>query len=532
MAPEGVEQGLVFISTLPADRGQQRLAFAALLASVLAFLVIAPFARVPLRPVWAFIPTYESALVINDLMTSVLLFGQAAILGSAALLVLASGYLLTALMAGLHALSFPGLLSEAGLFGGSQTTAWLYMLWHASFPLFVLGYAVLRDGARRPRSMPAALAGSIVAAIAAVCAFTLLATAGQGLLPPIMLGNGYTSWMLPVVSAVLLLNGLALVAVWRRQPRSTLDLWLVVAMCAWLLDIALSAGVNTGRFDVGFYAGRVCGILAGSFVLVMLLLENCVLYARLATVHQRELSKSTELLKANRDLDAANRELDAFSYSVSHDLRAPLRGVDGCATILAEDYSERLGADGHRLIEAIRGDCRRMAQLIDDLLAFARLGRRALESRPVALNELVEAILDELLPAREGRDIRFTVGELGTAEGDPALLKAAFTNLLSNAIKFTGRKEHATVDVGSLRDPAFDGAIYFVKDDGAGFDMRHAEKLFRVFERLHRQDEYEGTGVGLAIVQRIIERHGGRIWAEAEPGRGATFYFTLRPGLP
>lgn len=540
MAPEGVAEGVVFLSTLPASRRQQRLALAVLWALLLAFTVLAPFARVALQPMWAFIPAYESALVINALMTAALLFAQAAILGSVALLVLASGYLLTALMAVSHALSFPGLLSDSGLLGaGAQTTAWLYMLWHASFPLFVLGYATLDDGGPRARPPAAALALGIGAIVALACAFTLLATAGHGILPAIMRANGYTPAMVPVVSAVVLLNGLAFLAVWRRRARSALDLWLVVVMCAWLLDVALSAGLNAGRFDVGFYAGRVCGILAASFVLGVLLLENSVLYARLVAAHQRERSKGADLLRANQELDAANRELatanrelDDFSHSVSHDLRAPLRGVDGCASILEEDYGEALGADGRRLVAAIRGDCRRMAQLIDNLLAFARLGRRPLQTRPVALNELVESVRLDLGHACNGRDVRFSVDELGTAEADPALLKEVFANLLGNAVKFTGRKERAAVDVGSMRDPAFDGPIYFVRDDGAGFDMRHADELFRVFERLHRQDEFEGTGVGLAIVQRIIERHGGRIWAEAEPDRGATFYFTLKAGLP
>ena len=476
---------------------------------------------------------YDSTLIINGLMTAVLLFGQAVMVRSVARMALAGGYLLMALMAVSHALSLPGLLSEAGLWGGgSETAAWLYVLWHAGFALFVLGYATLEDGGRRPSSMAGPLVTSILTVVAAAGALTLLAAAGRDRLPPLLLAKGYTEWALPVMLVVLLLNALAMIAVWRRRPRAALDPWLVVAMCAWLFDIALWAGPNAGPFDLGFYGGRACGILAGSLVLVALLLENGALYARLAAADQRERGASSDLLRASRELDAANRELDAFSHSVSHDLRAPLRGLDGCATILAEDYGERLGVEGHRLIEAMRGDCTRMARLIDDLLAFARLGRRPLESGAVALNELVDAVLAKLSPACEGRDIRFSVAGLGSTQGDSALLNEAFTNLLSNAIKFTGGKDVATVEVGSLRDPAFDGPIYFVKDDGAGFDMRHADKLFRVFERLHRQDEYEGTGVGLAIAQRVIQRHGGRIWAEAEPGRGATFYFTLQPGLP
>jgi signal transduction histidine kinase len=533
MAPEGVHDSLVFISTLPADRGQRQLATGVLLASGLAFVALAPFAPVPLRPVWAFIPTYESASAINDLMTAVLLFGQAAILGSTALLVLACGYLLTALLAVSHALTFPGLFSDTGLLGGgAQTTAWLYMFWHAGFPLCVIAYAALRNRYRQPRSLRAVLAGCTVAVLAVVCGLTLLATAGEDMLPVIMRGNHYTPAMIGVVSTVLVLNILALTTVWRQRSRSTLDLWLAVVMFAWLMDIALSAALNAGRFDLGFYAGRVCGILAASFVLIVLLVENSVLYARLVKAHERERTRTTELLTANRELDAANKELDAFSYSVSHDLRAPLRGVAGCAGVLGEDYGERLGAEGQRLIQAIRADCQRMGQLIDDLLAFARLGRQPLKTRPVSLNELVAQVLLELRPAQQSRSIHFAVSELGTVKADPALLKEVLVNLLSNAIKYTGKTEQASVEVGLLRDLSLQAPIYFVKDNGVGFDMRHADKLFGVFERLHRQDEFEGTGVGLAIVQRIIHRHGGRVWADAAPGEGATFYFTLESGLP
>ena len=533
MAPEGVEDNLVFISTLPAGRRQQQLAGAVLVVSAMVFLALAPFAQVPLRPVWAFIPTYESASAINDALTAVLLFGQAAILRSAALLVLASGYLLTALLAVLHAMSFPGLFSEAGLLGGGpQTTAWLYMFWHAGFPLCVIAYATLKNRYRRPRSIRAVLAASVAAVVALVCGLTLVATLGGNWLPSIMQGNHYTPVMFPVVTAVLLSNIAALAAVWRQRSRSTLDLWLSVVMGAWLLDVALSVGLNAGRFDLGFYAGRVCGILAASFVLVVLLIENSVLYARLVKAHESERRRSTELVTANRDLDAANKELDSFSYSVSHDLRAPLRGMDSCAGILQEDFGERLGAEGGRLIQAIQADCRRMAQLIDDLLAFARLGRQPLHTQRVAVNDLVTEILLELRPGYEGRHIRFEVGELGTVQADRALLKEVFANLLGNAIKFTGKAEQPSIVVRSEADPAFKGTIYVVRDNGAGFDMRHAEKLFQVFERLHRRDEFEGTGVGLAIVQRIVERHGGRIWADGRPGQGATFYFTLEPGLP
>jgi two-component system sensor histidine kinase/response regulator len=534
MTPAGVGDSLEFISTLPADRRQQRVALGVLLGGTVAFVAIAPFAHVQVRPVLAFIPAYESALFINDLMTAVLLFGQVAILGSFALLVLASGYLLTALLAVAHALSFPGLFWDTGLFGsGGHTTTWLYVFWRAAFALSVLAYVSTKARQQAPAPLrPALLAGSIAAVAVAAVALTLLAIAGRDWLPWILPEGDYAPAMPAVVSALLLLNGAALVAVWRQRARSTLDLLLAIVMGACLLDIALSAALNQGGFDLAYYGGRLCGILAASFLLIVLLIENSRLYARLVKAHERERGRSIELLEANRELDAANQELDAFCSSVSHDLRAPLRGVDGCASILADDYGERLGAEGNRLLQTMRAECRRMGQLIDDLLAFSRFGRRPLNTQPVPLNALVSAILVDLAPTYEARSIRFTVGDLGTADADAAMLREALVNLLGNAIKFTRRTEQPAIEVGWLREPGFDGPIYFVKDNGAGFDPRHAHKLFQVFERLHRQDEYEGTGVGLAIVQRIIERHGGRVWGDSEPDLGATFYFTLKPGLP
>ena len=470
--------------------------------------------------------------------------------------------------------------------------------------------------------------------------------------------------------------------------------WLMVVMCAWIFDIALSAVLNAGRFDLGFYAGRIYGLLAASFVLMMLLAENTMLYGRLVEAHGKHarrlrilheidravaaeetpeaiagaaiqplrevlgvpraivnifdlaagevewlaaagrrrthvgpgvrysirLMGDVEALKRGEpqlidthalprgpevdallasgvriymvmpmiaggeligaisfggeagpfpdeqmsiarevatqlaiavsqarlyervkrhsdelelrvherteELQAANKELEAFSYSVSHDLRAPLRAVDGYAQMLEEDYGSKLDAEGNRLLVMVRASSRKMGELIDDLLAFSRLGREPLQTRPVQLDSLVHQIIDETRPSHNGRTIDFVVGNLGTAEADPALLKQVLANLLSNAIKFTRDKDPAVVEVGCRNGGG--PAVYYVKDNGAGFDMKYYDKLFGVFQRLHSTAEYPGTGVGLAIVQRVIHRHGGRVWAESTPGEGATFCFTLQ----
>lgn len=532
MPGELTNQHRAFLSTSPAGRNERRLALIAVLVSAAVFLAAAPFAKVPLPQVAAFIPAYQSALVVNDLITAVLLFGQFSIVRSRALLVLASGYLLSAFMAISHALSFPGLFAPTGLLGaGPQTTAWLYMFWHAGFPLLVVVYALWkgethdmneRDGQPLVRTSTAIL-WSVAAVLLIACALTLLATAGQESLPSIMQGNQYTPAMIIVVSSVWMTALLAMVVLWWRRPHSVLDLWLMVVMCAWLFDVALAAVLNGGRFDLGFYAGRIYGFMAASFVLIVLLLENSVLYARLFEAHEGERRKANELV-------AVNKELDAFSYSVAHDLRAPLRAVIGYARMLEDNYGPRLDAEGRRLLAVVRGSSQLMGQLIDALLDFARLARKPLRTQPVELDLLVNEVIDELRANCSGRSIDFSVGRLGTAVADPALLKRVLANLLGNAIKFTRDKNPAVVEVACRREEETGGGyIYYVKDNGAGFDMRQADKLFGVFQRLHTTDEYEGTGVGLSIVQRIINRHGGQVWADSTLGEGATFYFTLQP---
>ena len=244
-------------------------------------------------------------------------------------------------------------------------------------------------------------------------------------------------------------------------------------------------------------------------------LENAQL---VATLEKRVSERTVQL-------EAANQELEAFSYSVSHDLRAPLRAIDGFSRMLLRDYQALLPADGQDLLQAVRENTQQMARLIDDLLAFSRLSRQSLNKEPVVLATLVQRVLRDLSADQEGRQVEIVLGDLPTCQSDPRLLQQVFVNLLSNAFKYTRHRDVARIEVGCRVQNG--GTVYFVKDNGAGFDMRYADKLFGVFQRLHRAEEFEGTGVGLAIVQRIIHRHGGRIWAEAEVDKGATFYFTL-----
>jgi PAS domain S-box-containing protein len=227
------------------------------------------------------------------------------------------------------------------------------------------------------------------------------------------------------------------------------------------------------------------------------------------------------------ELTLANRELDAFTYSLAHDLRAPLRHMHGFAELLARSSHENLRDEEKVFLTTILNSSKEMGRLVDELLNFARLGRIDLKQARVDLRQVVEDVRSQLGPETKGRVLTWHIGGLPAVSGDPALLRQVFVNLLSNAVKYTGKTAAACIEIGSHNSA--DNITVFVRDNGAGFDMQYAGKLFEVFQRLHRHDDFEGIGVGLANVRRIIERHGGRVWAEGAPGRGATFYFSLPP---
>lgn len=553
----------LFLSTLPAADTDRRRALAVAGLSALFFLAVAPFATIPLAKSWAFIPIYQTAQIVNDLITAILLYGQFNILRSKSLAVLASGYLFVAFIAVFHILSFPGLFAPAGLLGGGmQSTAWLYMFWHAGFPLFVIAYGLLKgnegrhEGWEKPAvrtSSPArVILLSVIGVLIAAAALTALATLGEDLLPAIMRGNRYTEAMFFVVLSVWTASIAALIVLWRSGTRSVLDLWLLVVICAWAFDIALSALLNAGRFDLGFYAGRIYGLLASSFVLLTLLIENGRLYARICAAQgslalqnrdlQREVSSRIETESAlqrmcdeleyrvcerTASLEAAMKELESFSYSVSHDLKTPLRAVLGLAAILKEDPGAQLNDDKLKLIQMIGDNARRMGQLIDDLLAFSHIARNPIIPKPFDTFNMVKEVR-EGLSAHGGSRVNWQIHSLPPSYGEPKLLRQVWENLLSNAVKFSAENPLPLIEIGGHEDEV--ECVFFIRDNGVGFDMEYYDKLFGVFQRLHRQDQFPGTGVGLAIVQRIVVRHGGRVWAESRPDEGATFYFALPRG--
>jgi two-component system, sensor histidine kinase and response regulator len=520
-----------FLSTALAQRTDRRLAIVAGFVSLSGFVVMAPFARLPLPQVWGFIPSYESALAVTDLITAALLLSQFGRLGSRALLVLGCGYLFSALMAVPHALTFPGLFSVTGLLGaGPQSTAWLYMFWHGGFPLLVTSYALLKRAESRTtwqlRHVRAAGICAAVAVVVAVCCLTLLATAAVGALPNIMAGNGYTPVMRLVVSSVWMLSVVALVALLWQRPLSVLDLWLAVVMCAWLSDIALSAVLNAGRFDLGFYAGRIYGLLAASFVLVVLLTETGNLYARLASSLQlaeernHELRASELALRQARDAAVgAEKAKSQFLATASHDLRQPLHAMNLFISALRRRVS---GPEAPMLVDNMGAAVKSMQMMFDSLLDISKLNAGVVT--PAIQDSAVEDVLAQLRNEFAGpaaaKGIDFIIrGSPATVRTDPTLLQSILRNLISNAVRYT-KAGHVTLECSEY------GAFLRIQvvDTGTGIPADKLELAFNEFQRFDKSDARErGLGLGLAIVRRLARLLDLKIDVASEVGRGSTF---------
>jgi len=315
--------------------------------------------------------------------------------------------------------------------------------------------------------------------------------------------------------------------------------WLDIAQAMPAEAAVLHLGVNV---DVLFWQAltglRVVLAVSGVVLLAGALFAWNIAVSTTREVRARELieqelrRKSDDLNKANvqleehaSQLEAANQELESFSYSISHDLRTPLRAIDGFSHILLDDYRDKLDDEGKRLLTVVRNNTSRMGQLIDDILKFSRAGRVEIAFSEIDMEKLANSVALELRPVIVGDKLQLEIEHLPPVAGDSAMMRQVFVNLLSNAIKFSRAKETPKVFVGATVKEGV--TIYFVKDNGVGFDMQYADKLFGVFQRLHSVSEFEGTGIGLAIVKRIINRHGGRVWAEGKVNEGATIYFSL-----
>ena len=544
-----------FIATEKASQSQRRFALVVVVFSALLFAVAIPFAKVKLTPISAFIPAYEFALIINDLITAVLLLGQFMKLRSRAILALAAGYLFDALIIIPHALSYPNVFGPEGVIGGgSQTTAWLYIFWHGGFPLFVIAYAWLKNSENdtaRDISPPflALAAASFLAVL--VVAVTFVTTVTHDSLPPIMANASYTPTAIFFLGASWVFSLLALAVLWWRGIRSVLDVWIAVVMFAWVFDIALSAVFNAGRYDLGFYAGRIYGLLAASFVLIVVLLETSGLFSRLAET-TAELQGETLKLKGDvRQGIARQHEIEAqlrqaqkmeaignLTGGMAHDFNNLLGVIIGNLDLLRG--KPRGGATMDPEIDQLSGEALdaalRGADLTKRLLAFAR--RQPLQPQRIEINEHVFGI-SKLVRRTLGDDVEIKLdlgADVWPVVADLAQLEAALVNIMNNArdaMPMGGRLTIATSnrildeDYVSLHPELAPGSYVLIElsDTGTGIPP---DVLSRIFEPFFTTKEPgKGTGLGLSMVFGFMKQSGGHINVYSETGHGTTFKLYL-----
>jgi signal transduction histidine kinase len=518
------EEQHFILSALSPGPAQRRLALAVVLCLLVAFFITAgPLSTIHLARIDAFITAYGTAMLVNDSITAVLLFAQFSILRSRALLVIASGYLFTSLTLIPWMLTFPGLLAPMGLLGaGLQSTAWLYILWHAGFPMFVIAYALLKDAdpARRLRRgfAGAPILSSVAMTAAVVCAATFVVTARDALLPRLLLDTVRLSdlWFYAAGSAALL-DVLALIVLW-VQRRTVLDLWLMVVMCAYAIEICLISFPVPVRFSVGWYAGRVCGLISGSLVLFVLLYEITMLYAQLLrAVYAEHRERDARLLTGN-----------AVAVTIAHEVRQPLSGMVTCADAglrwldrptpdldEAKTAFRQIVAEGHRaaaVIERVRAMFRKGTPnkaafdfngLVGETLSLVR---RDLQKHKI----LVRIELNEQIPH---------------VLGDRIQLQQVLLNLITNAIESMAANDEPRVL--SVKSDVDAGSVQIsVRDTGTGFGK---DDIDRIFDPLFTRKP-DGMGMGLAICRSIIEAHQGRIWAAPNKPQGAIFQVVLAAG--
>jgi signal transduction histidine kinase len=521
-APIVSDQQRFILSNLPPGPAQKRLAIAVVLALLAAFLVTDwLLSTIQLGRIAPFVPAYATAMFVNDSITAVLLFAQFSILRSPALLAIASGYLFTALVVVAWVLTFPGVFTPGGLLGaGLQSTSWLYTLWHAGFALFVIAYALLRDGgpAKRLGQGPAgaAILLSVAVTAAIVCAATFAITAADAVLPRINLDPLHFSTLwLYIAGCLALLSLLALVLLWRRR-RSVLDLWLMVVMAAYVIEISLIAFPVPARFSFGWYAGRVFGLVSASLLLVVLLYEITILYAQLLRA----------VLGQRREREARMLTGNAIAATIAHEVKQPLTGMIANADAglrwldrpspdlgQARASLQQIVADGHRaaaVIESIREifkkDVRNRTLLdINEVIGEAlALTRRDLQRHRI----VVEAETD---------------GRAPQVRADRIQLQQVLLNLITNAIDAMAAKDGARVL--RVRSGVGEDAsvLVSVADTGTGIGSQQVERIFNPLFTT----KSGGMGMGLSICRSIIEAHDGRLWVAPNTPEGTVFWFML-----
>jgi len=546
--PTTVRTPSAYLATAPATLVAKRWALATCIVLFGGFFALVPFARVPLPRIEAFIPIFDSTFALNNLLTAGGLavgFRRSRLW---AVLVLAGGYLFTSLIALLHMATFPGLFSSTGLLGaGPQTSAWLDAFRHAAFPLFVFCYALLKPretaSGQSQTDIRAHVRLAAVGAIGGVSFLALLATAGQQLLPQIVSDGSYTTTMIAVSGPVLLLGFIALAVLGSRRQRSVLDLWLMVVLCAWVFDVTLSTVINAGRFDIGFYAGRLYGMFAASVVPIVLIVEAARLYGRLDEARAIEEERNAELARSREELAQAQRleAIRQLTGGVAHDFNNLLTVVIGNLDLISGALDDPEKID--RFAQSAMKAARRGEHLVRQLLTYAR--RQISHPQTVNLNQLI-ANLENLMHRVIGEQIEVVSllsPVLAPVHVDPAQFETAMLNLAINsrdAMAGGGRIPIETQNVivdrqSDAIDPEITPGSYVmiaVSDSGGGMTPAVLARAFDPF--FTTKEAGKGSGLGLSQVYGFAKTAGGyvRIYSELGIGTTVKLYLPQSSSLP
>jgi signal transduction histidine kinase len=561
----------VFLGKVPATTKDYYRAAAVTAALIIAFLITIPEARKQLPAYPTLIVVYDAFVLMLDLITAFLLFTQVAHVRERSLVVMGCGYLFTTVLIGAHGVSFPDAFRQGTLIGGSQTTAWFWMGWHGLFPFFVGAYALLRYREAKGgkggygysrKAVWVSVAVTILLAITAI----LLASRAEQLLPKLMEGNRYESALTPLILATGWIAHLIalIILVWCTRLRRLIDLYLAITLLALVIDLALSAVFISGRYELGFYLGRVYGLLAGCFVLSLLLRQTFSLYAKAVHLSQLLLEseeqlkgfnvtleskvesrtlelreRKDELQKKNRQLQDTIAQLESFNYIASHDLQEPLRKIQTFADLLLQQ-SHGEGTSGD-FVRKIHASSLRMSELIAGLFKYSGLSETEGDFELTDLNSVLENVKADLEIKIKETGAQIESDKLPSVRAIPSQMHQVFSNLITNALKFSDKPPKIRITTtlvkgkdidskkvdGGLDEEAF-VALSF-SDNGIGFDNRYSERIFQLCHQLHPREKYAGTGIGLSIVEKIVRRHNGFVTAYSEKGNGATFVVYL-PG--
>ena len=523
VAPIVQEDQELILSSLSPGLVQRRLAFLVVLGILLVFLLITvgPFSDVQTKPVAAFVPAYVMAMFVCDTITAILLFAQFSVVRARAILIIASGYLYTALVLIPWILTFPGVFGPQGLLGGLQSTSWLYFFQHAGLPLFVIGYALSKDADPAERTWHGttrgAIATCVVLTVALVTVVAIVCIGGEAQLPRVVLDSLRLGPQWPFAAApVALLSFAALIFLWTRR-RSMLDLWLMVVMCLYTIEIPLSYYPSPIRFSVGWYTVRVFGFLSSCLVLIVLLYEIEALYARLIGAIRAERRERVARLMTG----------DAVAAAIAHEVKQPLTAMTTSASAgfrFLDRSSPNLGR-AKEAFEQIVADGHRAAAVVDSIRAIFR---NDIRTRSVLdVNELIrEALILERADLRRHRILVQSAPneQLPEVQGDRIQLQQVLLNLITNAIDAMASRDEPRVLSVSSAAYEDDGVIVSVADTGAGVSTQDSERIFNPLFTT----KSDGMGMGLSICRAIIEAHQGRLWVSPNSPQGAVFQFTLR----